>query len=48
MKIETDNLLTVKNYAKKIGTNRSWVYQLINSNRVDLVEINGVKFIRIK
>lgn len=48
MKIETKELLTVKNYAKKIGHNRSWVYQLINSQRVDLVEIDGVKFVRVK
>jgi hypothetical protein len=46
MKVETENLKTVRNYAKKIKRNRSRVYQLVNEEKVDYVNIDGVTFIK--
>ena len=46
MKIETDNLKTVGNYAKKINRNRSRVYQMIDEGKVKHIEIDGVIFIK--
>lgn len=47
MKVETENLKTVGNYAKKVKRNRSRIYQLINDKRIDVVTIDGVKFVKI-
>lgn len=46
MKVETESLKTVRNYAKKIKRNRSRVYQLVNEDKVDYVNIDGVTFIK--
>jgi len=43
--IDEKKLKTVRNYAKKKGVHRNWIYQLINKGEVNLVEIDGVKFI---
>lgn len=46
MKVETDNLKTVGNYAKKVKRNRSRIYQLINESKLETVKIDGVNFIK--
>lgn len=46
MKVETENLKTVRNYAKKIKRNRSRIYQLVNEEKIDYVTIDGVTFIK--
>ena len=46
MKVETENLKTVGNYAKKIKRNRSRIYQLINESKLETVKIDGVNFIK--
>lgn len=43
--IDEKKLKTVRNYAKKKGFHRNWIYQLIHKGAVKLVEIDGVKFI---
>lgn len=48
MKIETDNLKTVGNYAKKIKRNRSRIYQMINADKLDTVKIDGVTFVKVE
>lgn len=47
MKIETENLKTVGNYAKKVKRNRSRIYQLINTKKIETVKIDGVTFIKV-
>jgi len=43
------DLLKVSSYAKKINKSVTWVYKLAEEGIViDLVEIDGVKFIREK
>jgi len=42
---DTSNLITVANYAKKIGKSVQWVYELIRNNEVKCVNIDGKKFI---
>jgi hypothetical protein len=44
--IDEKKLKTVKNYAKKKGCHRNWVYQLLNKGDLKLVEIDGVKFVK--
>lgn len=46
MKVETDSLKTVGNYAKKIKRNRSRIYQLINADKLETVKIDGVTFVK--
>ena len=48
MKVETDHLKGVGNYAKKIKRNRSRVYQLVNEGKLEVVKIDGVLFIKDK
>jgi len=48
MKIEIDNLQTVKNYAVKLGFTPSYLYKLIREGKINAIEIDGVQFIDIK
>lgn len=43
----TDNLITVRNYAKLKGITTQYVYQLIRDEKIISVEIDGVKFIEV-
>lgn len=43
-----DNLLTVGNYAKKIGKTTQWVYMLIKSGKLKCKTIDGVQFVEIE
>ena len=47
MKVETDNLRTVGNYATKVKRNRSRIYQLINEGKLNTVKIDGVTFVKV-
>lgn len=44
--VDEKRLKTVRNYAKKTGFHRNWIYQQIKSGAVELVEIDGVKFVK--
>jgi len=46
MKVEIDNLKTVGNYSKKVKRNRSRIYQMINEDKVEVIRIDGVTFIK--
>lgn len=39
------NLLTIKNWADKMGITASYVYKLVKDGRVEVEDIDGVKFI---
>lgn len=45
MKINTENLVTIKNYSERQGVTSSYIYKLIKNNRITPVIIDGVKFI---
>jgi hypothetical protein len=47
MKVETESLKTVGNYAERINRNRSRIYQLINEGRLKTVKIDGVTFVQV-
>jgi len=47
MKIETTNLMSVKNYAVREGVTASYIYKLEKTGRMDLFMIDGVKFVDI-
>lgn len=43
--IETDNLKTVRNYAESIKKTPAYLYKLEKENKMELVLIDGVKFV---
>jgi hypothetical protein len=48
MKVDTENLISVQNYAHEQNVSVTSVYRWINNNVVKAVEIDGVKFIITK
>lgn len=48
LKVDISKLLTVANYAKSIGVTPVWVYKLAKRGDIKIVEIDGVKFVKIK
>lgn len=48
MKVETDNLQAVKNYAAKHSFSTSYIYRLIREDKLKSVVIDGVHFIDVK
>lgn len=45
MKVDTTDLLTIKNYALKYNITPSYVYKLIKAHDLKAVVIDGVQFI---
>lgn len=43
--VDVKRLVKISNYALKIQKSRSWVNRLIEDKKIELVEIDGVKFI---
>lgn len=43
--VETDNLLTIANYAKLHEWTASYIYKLIKANKLKTVVVDGVQFI---
>ena len=46
--MKNSNLIKVSTYARQEGTSVPAVYKRINTGSVECVEIDGVKFIKIK
>lgn len=46
--VDEKKLKTVKNYAKKNGFHRNWIYQLIDKGKLPFIEIDGVLFVKEK
>ncbi|MHB8904877.1 MAG: hypothetical protein ACYC6D_01985 [Melioribacteraceae bacterium] len=44
-KVENEELLTVANFAKKVGIDRKMIYYFIQRDKLDCKVIDGVKFI---
>lgn len=44
--VDEKKLKTVKNYSKKVGCHRNWIYQLLNKGELPFVKIDGVTFIK--
>jgi hypothetical protein len=44
--VDEKKLKTVANYAVKHGFHRNWIYQLINSGKLQAVKIDGVTFVK--
>ena len=45
--IDVNRLLTIPNYAKKVGKTRQLVWSMVKSGQLKWAEISGVKFIKI-
>lgn len=46
--VDEKKLKTVRNFAKKKGFHRNWIYQLINKGEVETVVIDGVTFVKLE
>lgn len=46
--IETNRLKKVSSYAKEIGKSVQWVYELGRKKEIDIIVIDGVKFVKLK
>lgn len=44
--MQTLELIKVSNYAKKISKSVTWVYKLAKAGKIEIVEIDGVKFVK--
>lgn len=44
-KVDITSLQSIKNYASKTSVTTSYIYKLIKENKMDAVDIDGVKFI---
>ena len=47
MKVDISNLLTIKNFAKRMDVTPAYIYKLIKQGRMEAVSINDVQFINI-
>lgn len=47
MKVETSNLMTVKNYAHKEDVTTSYIYKLIKEGKMSSFVIDGMQFIQV-
>lgn len=47
MKVDTSELLTISNFAKRKGISRQHVYRLVKSGEISQVVIDGVKFVHV-
>ena len=45
-KVNIDKLQTVKNFAVSEGVTASYIYKLVRENKMELIEIDGVKFVQ--
>jgi len=48
MNIQTEKLLKISSYARKINKSVQYVYQLSNMGKIEVVVIDGVKFVKIE
>ena len=48
MKIEIENLMTIKNYADSHDVTPSYIYKLIRNSIMDCIVIDSVQFIDTK
>ena len=44
---DIEKLVTFSNYGKRMGFSRQWVYELAKERKIEVVEIDGVKFVKI-
>lgn len=48
MKVNTDNLKTIKNFSLENNVTTSYIYKLIREDKMKVVNIDGVQFIDTK
>tara|TARA_R110000803_G_scaffold208189_1_gene276710 strand:+ start:1441 stop:1587 length:147 start_codon:yes stop_codon:yes gene_type:complete len=48
MKVETEKLVKVSTYAKNENKSVTWIYKLAEDKKINIVEIDGVKFVEPK
>lgn len=45
--IDVSKLQKISNYARKIGKSVVWIYTLEKEKKIQIVKIDGVKFVKI-
>lgn len=48
MKVDTEKLTTITNFAKKKGFSRQWMHKLIQAGQFDTIIIDGISFVKEK
>ncbi len=48
MTVQTEKLLKISSYAKLIDRSVQHVYHLSNIGKIEVIEIDGVKFVKIE
>jgi len=44
---DIEKLVTFSTYGKRMGFSRQWVYILAKEGKIEVVEIDGVKFVQL-
>lgn len=47
MRVEINNLMSVKNYANREGVTASYIYKLEKEGKMELFLIDGIKFVEL-
>jgi len=45
MKVDSDSLVTIKNFAQKFKVTPSYIYKLIKEKKMESFSIDGIQFI---
>lgn len=48
LKVDLTKLKTVRSYAEMIKKTVAWVYRLGERGEIDIIEIDGVKFVKVE
>jgi hypothetical protein len=47
LKVDITKLMTVRSYAQKTGKTVAWIYRLGERGDLKIIEIDGVKFVKV-
>lgn len=45
--LDIEKLVTFSTYGKILGVSRQWIYQLAKDGKIQVIEIDGVKFVQL-
>lgn len=48
MKKTRTDLIKISTYAKQMGVSTTWIYKKAKEQSIEIVEIDGVKFVKVK
>lgn len=48
MTVDTEKLVRVKTYADEAGVSTTWIYKQADKGEIKIIEIDGVKFVKVQ